>query len=639
MFAGLFLAFDRDLRRAFWAAVVAGFAPLAWFTAGRPMSDITGLALAVFAQVLIVRAWKGGATQNSLISGALVAGLAAGVRVQTAALTVPVLLVALVSTPAVTVRTQMLAVVAAAAGVLLWGVPLLISAGGLTNYLAAFGTQAGEDLAGVVMLWTTPKPKVAFHAVVNAFVWPWGRLALGVIVVAIAAVGAVVAALRTPGRILILAALFAPYAIVHLLWQETLTMRYALPLVAPVAYLFVRGAESFRASPFLEIAVVAVALVMTVPQSTAFAKGSPAFAAMTDAVHQAGPIGGHAGMRRLHEWLETGVTQQPFLRAPHGFEWLTLVETWQKNPETPIQFLANPKRTDYRTLFDPFSRHATDYKWPFAEWPHLGGARPGAVERIDFSPPGWMLDRGWATSAEMAGVAETEGYGPHRRPSVAWLRTRNESATLMIGGRNLADPGGPRVRLALSIEGKPLDELNVDPGYFLRTIQIPGGMLQGTGYLPLSVSVSTDKSQPTVAVKLDQFDLQPAGRVMVGALDGWHEPEYNRSTGRDWRWASERATLWVRPVGRDVILTIDVESPGRYFDAAPKVRISVGGQEIGARSPSNDFRWEVTLPSALIDRANGSVVLESDKWFVPGERDGSADKRHLALRVYSYSVR
>jgi hypothetical protein len=31
---------------------------------------------------------------------------------------------------------------------------------------------------------------------------------------------------------------------------------------------------------------------------------------------------------------------------------------------------------------------------------------------------------------------------------------------------------------------------------------------------------------------------------------------------------------------------------------------------------------------------DGRVVVEADKWFVPAERGSSADKRHLALRMY-----
>ena len=48
------------------------------------------------------------------------------------------------------------------------------------------------------------------------------------------------------GRRLVLVVLltaFGPYLVFDLLFQETITTRYALPLVVPVAYLAVRGAS------------------------------------------------------------------------------------------------------------------------------------------------------------------------------------------------------------------------------------------------------------------------------------------------------------------------------------------------------------------------------------------------------------
>ena len=45
------------------------------------------------------------------------------------------------------------------------------------------------------------------------------------------------------------------------------------------------------------------------------------------------------------------------------------------------------------------------------------------------------------------------------------------------------------------------------------------------------------------------------------------------------------------------------------------------------------------LPADALASADGRVVIESDKWFVPGDRDAAPDRRHLALRIYSFSVR
>src|SRR5206468_3817603 len=113
---------------------------------------------------------------------------------------------------------------------------------------------------------------------------------------------------------------------------------------------------------------------------------------------------------------------------------------------------------------------------------------------------------------------------------------------------------------------------------------------------------------------------------------------YDPRTARSWRWAAEKATLWVRPVGRDVALTLSGESPLRYFDSAPAVTVSVGDREVARFSAFADFTQQIVLPADALAAADGHVVIASEKFFVPADRDGSPDKRHLALRIYSYSV-
>jgi hypothetical protein len=118
---------------------------------------------------------------------------------------------------------------------------------------------------------------------------------------------------------------------------------------------------------------------------------------------------------------------------------------------------------------------------------------------------------------------------------------------------------------------------------------------------------------------------------------GWQEPEYNQSTGRSWRWMSERSDLWVRPVGRPVTLRLSGESALRYYAATPHVRVLIGDREVAAFDPSADFDQAITLPADLLDGAKGHVVVESSKFFVPGA-GGGGDQRHLALRIYKVSV-
>ncbi len=329
------------------------------------------------------------------------------------------------------------------------------------------------------------------------------------------------------------------------------------------------------------------------------------------------------------------------LKGTHGYEWLTLVEQWRSDPASRISFVADPRRTDL-ALFDPMSRRGPMmYRWGFVESPFVGGTRPGDTDLYAMAPPGWMLDRGWALTAEVAGTTEKDGLGPHRKPTVAWIRTRLEEATLMIGGRHLGAPDDPAARISLSVNGAPLQTFEVRPGFFFRLAALPAGSLAGgAGYIPLEVkSEAADGSNRVIPVALEQFNLQSPGRPMIGLEEGWQEPEYDPRTARSWRWAAERAVVWVRPVGRDVTLTLSGESPLRYFDSAPAVTVSAGGREIARFTPSADFTQQIVLPADALAAADGHVVIASDKFFVPAERARSSDKRHLALRIYSYSVR
>ena len=120
----LFRRLAADDNLAWWAMAVAICSPLLWFTALRPLSDLTGLALAVAAQVCLLAALakpangRAGEPANenieisftgspvhpftgcaALVTGAALCGLAAGVRVQTVMLTAPLFLAVLIWPP------------------------------------------------------------------------------------------------------------------------------------------------------------------------------------------------------------------------------------------------------------------------------------------------------------------------------------------------------------------------------------------------------------------------------------------------------------------------------------------------------------------------------------------------------------
>jgi hypothetical protein len=317
-------------------------------------------------------------------------------------------------------------------------------------------------------------------------------------------------------------------------------------------------------------------------------------------------------------------------RAPHGREWLALVALWKAEPAARVWFAADPGRTDL-ALFDGRARQlARAYRWGFIEPPFVGGARPGDVDWYDMQPPGWMLDRGWALTAEVGGITARDRVGPEVAPAVAWIRAQSQDIAVVLGGRNL---GTRPVTLQVTLAGAPLGSYPLGPGFFLHRFTVPAAALQGAGYVPLEVrAVGGDR------VSLEQFDAQPPGVPMFGYESGWQEPEFNPQTGRSWRWMSEKAVLWVRPVARNLTLRIFGESPLRYYDAAPQVRVRIGDQEVGTFQPAVDFEQAITLPAALLDRASGLVTVESSKFFVPGGAGGGGDQRHLAIRIYRVSV-
>ena len=635
-----------------WGTLIAVASPLFWFTALRPLSDMSGLAMAVAAQALLAMV-AFGASSRSLVAGAFIAGLAIGVRSQNFVLTLPLLGLVLVL-PGLGLRLsdRIAALGAAVMGVLVWAVPLTIASGGPMAYVEALGSQAGEDFSGVVMLWTARSVRAAADAVMYTFLWPWGLIPVGGLVLAAAVVGAARVGWRSPRALLVLAVAFGPYAIFHLLFHEVVTVRYALPLIVPVAYLAASALAGTRwVLPVAAICLGLFSVGLSARPSMNYARhGNPTFrligdlrddiAAGADARRGApvGAIGLHAVSRRAFDWE---AMPRPVLTAPHGREWLRMIESWRKDPRLSIAFVADPRRTDL-ALFDPHARELVRaYRWGFMEPPFVGGARPGNSDLYLMSAPGWMLDRGWAISPEVAGITERDGGGPHIRPSAAWIRPRTARAELLLGGRHLGTASEPAAIITLTLAGKPLESWTTPAGFFLFRMPLAAGTLEGSSeeYLRLEVTARPAQGDRPVRVALEQFDLQSGEVPMVAYETGWQEPEFNPANAVAWRWMSAQATLWVRPVGRDVSLTVAGESPLRYFDRPPVVRVTVGGRELARFEPNADFEQSVTLPADALTAADGRVVIESDRHFVPGDRDGSPDRRQLALRVYRVAVK
>ena len=629
-------------RGAIWGAALLAACPLYWLSGLRPMSDLPGLAAALIAQMLIL---QGRRERPRVIAGAFVAGLAAGIRVQTVWLTLPLLALALIHQRRAGILWLLTRPVAAlAVAGLAWAVPLVLDSGGLDGYLRALQTQAGEDFAWVNMLWLEPTPRRLVFALYEAFVLPWGSVALAIAVAVCAATGLIALAVRDRLGLAVMLLAFGPYAAFHLLFQETITVRYSLPILPLVAWLAAGGFNVARQfAPLVATGLVAASLVVSVPVGLAFgAAAHPEFlaiAAVRERARTAPPAAMFAHYSLLRA-LQADPAGLPLVEPRRQYEWMGPVEYWKGGGSGPVWFLADPRRTDL-ALIDPLAlQDVTRFPWAVAGRPELGGSRPLGADWYRLAAPGWFAGEGWALTPETGGLAQASGASPDHRPIEAWVQRRPGPLHLVVGGRHLGEPGDPAADFELSLDGVVRDRwtLTFDERNFLRFLDIPAG-LSGTGYGRLTLSSHSaggDSRRAPVGVR--QFDIQPADRMLYGFGEGWHEEELDPMTGRRWRWTSERSVVRIKGATGSVRITIRGESPLRYFDAPPTVRVTAAGQVIAQFRPDADFDWTITVPGDALARADGDIAIETAPVYLPGPAEGTADERHLGLRVYECRV-
>ena len=643
------------------ATAIAASCPLFWYLAVRPMSDLPGLAIALMAQACLLSAWwrqrpdVGGdrrltpavtaASGRMIVIGAFLSAIGIGVRSQTVWLTVPLLVLVLFDRVGRGVAGALIgAGTMFVAGGLAWGIPLLVASGGLNSYLAALGTQAGEDFTAGEMLYLTRDARSAAFAVMRTFVHPWDAPALAAIVLVLAALGIAYLLVRDRRSLTAVAAIGFPYLVFHLLFQDTAFVRYALPLVPVVALLVVRGVAlvSTAAVPvvaaIISIAAVAIASPVLVAYSATASPTVRVLSLMRAEARSAPPgaLGMHQTFVRPLEAEEAGI--EPRLPAPPRLEWLELAKYWKSGRAEPIWFLADPVRSDL-ALIDPMSRRdSTELRWPLVARPAFGGMRPSAVRWHRMPAPGWFAEEGWSLTPEAAGMSRLMGRGPHLEPIAAMVRRRPGAARLLIGGRNLAGPEDPAARFTIAIDGAVFQQWESTPGFFLRVFEIPAGRLMGAGPLAqLTVQSIAASGGAPIPTAIEQFDLQD-DRALMWAYDaGWQEAEYAPALGV-WRWTSERATLRIVGPPQAVRITLSIESPLRYFDEAPVVRASAGSRELAVTTLSTTRDWTIEVPADALAESGGTIAIETGRTFVPAETGAGADRRRLGLRVFAIQV-
>jgi hypothetical protein len=650
--------------RAAVATALVTLCPLFWITAMRPLSDVPGLLFATIAQALALSAFNHTVTSRSdtgrprrstlrgtdwrWLAAAFAAGLAIGVRLQTSLLTLPLLgVLVTLHVRHAGIRFLPPLIASFAIGLLIWAVPLALTLGGPAEYFRLLRTVAADDVLGVEMLSTQFSPRLLLAALMRTFIVPWGSVGLGVVVGCLAIAGAVSHALwkhRVAAGLLVLG---APYLLFHLLFQETASIRYALPLV-PVAAMMIVGTLRFRATWVaapLVMTLAAFATAASVNAATAYSRTeSPVARALEDVTREAGRRS-HPPALASHHSVGRAIRAEHWpgsmIASPVRYEWLELARRWRDGSRDTVWFLADGRRTDL-ALIDPAARRLMQsYQWPDETEALLGGIQPPRVSWYELSPPGWFLMTGWALTPETRGVSTRDQHGPGSDGALGYIRRRQGPATMLIGGRNLGGPCDTAARVEVLIDGKPRASWTVPSrSSFLEKIVLPAGALSGDGGFAEVNVVAGDVTLAgqLVDVAIEQFDVQSADAVMTAFDRGWHMPELDATTGVGWRWMENDADITVESFGRNVRLAIRGESPLRYFQEPPRVIVTAGDVELGTFRPNEDFDWNLAISAATLASANGQITVRSDREFIPDEVNGNGDRRRLALRIFSVSA-
>jgi hypothetical protein len=68
------------------------------------------------------------------------------------------------------------------------------------------------------------------------------------------------------------------------------------------------------------------------------------------------------------------------------------------------------------------------------------------------------------------------------------------------------------------------------------------------------------------------------------------------------------------------------------------VRVTAAGREVAAFQPDGDFTWSARVPGEVIAAAGGTIAIETDGVYLPGQAEGTTDERRLGLRLYEIAV-
>jgi hypothetical protein len=605
------------------ASLLVLFNPLFWMNSVRPLSDVTGFAAIVTSQYLLTTALlaaRSGADsyRTRWFVGTVAAALAVGVRLQAVLLVGPLLALGWVVLKGVRLGTPALFL----AGVASWLLPTFRESGGAAQFWAK-QVEIVTDMAPSESLVADFGIARAWQGLADTWVAPWGAGWLAALVLMAAAAGLALLARRQPRRAGLLLLIFGPYALYHWLFQETLTIRYAiplLPLVGILAAVTVTTLAGTRRSLVAGAAgsFAAAAAWLTVPALTAYVEPSPparAVAHLRQAAEMSGGIVVGAD-RVFTRYVSALPKEAEQLRTTSSEEWRALDEYWRAGRREPVWFLQDPARPTLERIDGAARTRVAAWRWPSALSRLMKGARPIRINLQRLEPPRWFAAPGFATE----GSRQHASSGPDAR----LLFARSDvSEPLIISGLAEED-----ISIEASVGGTPYGEWRVS-GAFSLPVSLPSDARDP--YLPVRLESDGPVTLVDVTIAANEVDL-------VRSVNGIYKEEPDEF-GTPFRWLGQAAELFVLRTGAAVTLTLSGRVPVQYYDALEKeLHVSVDGK-VAQVTTIDTERFEVLVPLAAAPPGTltrvGMSVSDS---FVPDRFFGNHDFRPLSLMLYDLDL-
>ena len=185
---------------------------------------------------------------------------------------------------------------------------------------------------------------------------------------------------------------------------------------------------------------------------------------------------------------------------------------------------------------------------------------------------------------------------------------------------------------------------------YTRTVFVP--IFPYVGDATIQVGLYSTKDQTRLplngddvgqrAYKVGRVQLTPqTDNLFMVFKTGWQPAEVaDRNNAVEWQWTKKEATLAFKNPKKDVVLYLDVDSPGANLHGAQQVQVMAGGQQADqfTLKPDEDrVSRKIKIPAAQIGAEDMSELkIVVDKTFIPAQVSGSnsKDPRELGVRVF-----